>query len=156
MAKEVTTLFIRDTSIDVLVMKGMEVKKWASLPLEPGLASQGLIMDEAKVAERLKELFELAKVNAMGVIVGLSGIDSLYRLVSLPELPTAILPEAVKQEAGRIIPVPLDEVYLAYQPLPSSPGETRIFLAAFPRRKADALYRTLRQVLNCVLWTYLR
>jgi type IV pilus assembly protein PilM len=145
MAKEVTTLFIRDTSIDVLVMKGMEVKKWASLPLEPGLASQGLIMDEAKVAERLKELFELAKVNAMGVIVGLSGIDSLYRLVSLPELPTAILPEAVKQEAGRIIPVPLDEVYLAYQPLPSSPGETRIFLAAFPRRKADALYRTLRQ-----------
>jgi len=146
MAKEVTTLFIRDTAINVLVMKGMEVRKWASLPLEPGLASQGLITDEAKVAERIKQLFELAKVKATRVIAGLSGLNSLYRLISLPELPEAILPEAVKQEAKRVIPVPLDEVYLAYQSLPASPGEARIFLAAFPRQTADALYRTLRRV----------
>ena len=145
MAKKVTTLFIRDTAINLLVMKGMEVQKWASLPLEPGLFSQGLVHDEAQVADRLKELFKLASVTTTKVIVGLSGLNSLYRLLSLPELPEAILPEAVKQEARRVIPVPLDEVYLSYQSLPASPGETRIFLAAFPRNMADALYRTLRQ-----------
>jgi type IV pilus assembly protein PilM len=145
MAKKITTLFIRDTAINLLVMKGMEVQKWASLPLEPGLFSQGLVHDEAQVAERLKELFKLANVTTTRVIVGLSGLNSLYRLLSLPELPEAILPEAVKQEARRVIPAPLDEVYLSYQSLPASPGETRIFLAAFPRNMADALYRTLRQ-----------
>ena len=143
MAKTVTTLFIRDDAINLLEMKGKRIRKWASLPLEPGLVSQGLVVDEARVADRLKELFNLAEVTGRKVIAGLGGLNSLYRLISLPELPEAILPEAVKQEARRVIPVPLEEVYLSYQPLPASKGETRIFLATSPRNEADALYRTL-------------
>ncbi len=145
MAKKVKTLFISDDAVNLVVVEGRRIRKWASLPLEPGLVSQGLVVDEAQVADRLKELFKLIKENAGKVIAGLSGLNSLYRLISLPELPEAILPEAVKQEASRVIPVPLDEVYLSYQRIPASPGETRIFLAAFPRNVADALYRTLRQ-----------
>ena len=58
MAKKVITLFIRDTGINLLVMKGRQVEKWASLPLEPGLVSQGLIVDEAQVADKVKQLFK--------------------------------------------------------------------------------------------------
>ena len=145
MAKKVTTVFIRDTAVNLLVMKGMLVEKWASLPLEPGLVSQGLIQDEAEVASRVKELFKLEKVTTTKVIAGLSGLDSLYRMITLPEVPEAILAEAVKHEARRIIPVSLDQVYFSYQPIPAPRGETRVFLAAFPRNVADALLRTLRQ-----------
>jgi len=145
MARKVTTLFIRDTNINLLVMKGRRVEKWASLSLEPGLVSQGLILDEAQVASKVKELFKLERVTARKVTAGLSGFNTLYRMITLPELPEAILPEAVKHEARRAIPVPLDEVYLSYQPVPAPRGETRVFLAAFPRNVADALLRTLRQ-----------
>ena len=145
MAKKVTTLFIRDNSINLLVMKGKRVEKWASLLLEPGLVSQGFILDEARVAGRVKELFKLEKVTTRRVIAGLGGLDSLYRMITLPELPEAILPEAVKHEAGRVMPVSLDEVYLSYQLIPAPRGEERVFLAAFPRKMADALLRTLRQ-----------
>ena len=145
MAKKVTTLFISDDAANLLVVEGKRVKKWASLPLEPGLVSQGLILDEARVADELNKLFKVAKVRVTKVIAGLSGLNSLYRLISLPELPEAILPEAVKQEARRVIPVPLEEVYLSYQPLPAPPGETRIFLTAFPRNVTDALHRTLHR-----------
>jgi type IV pilus assembly protein PilM len=145
MAKKVTTIFISDDAVNLVVVEGKQVKKWASLPLEPGLVSQGLIVDEPRVADEVGKLFSLTKERVGKVIAGLSGINSLYRLISLPELPEAILPEAVKQEASRVIPVPLDEVYLSYQALPSPPGETRIFLAAFPRNVADALIRTLRR-----------
>jgi len=144
MAKKITTLFISDDAVNLLVADGKRVKKWASLPLEPGLVSQGVVIDEAQVAEKLKELFKVVKEGTGKVIAGLSGLNSLYRLVSLPELPEAIIPEAIKQEANRVIPVPLDEVYLSYQSLPSPPGETRVFLAAFPRNVADALHRTLK------------
>jgi type IV pilus assembly protein PilM len=58
MAKRVTTLFIRDTGINLLVMKGRQVEKWASLPLEPGLVSQGLVVDEDRVAEKVEQLFK--------------------------------------------------------------------------------------------------
>ena len=145
MARKVTTLFIRDNSITLLVMKGRRVEKWASLPLEPGLVSQGAVLDEIQVADRVKELFKLEGVTKRKVIVGLSGLNSLYRIITLPELPEAILFEALKREAGRVLPVPLDEVYLSYQPIPAPSGETRIFLAAFPRDIADALLRMMRQ-----------
>ncbi len=144
MAKKVTTIFIRDNAVNLLVMEGKRVEKWASLPLEPGLVSQGLILDETQIANKLKELFKLEKVTMGRVIAGLSGHNSVYRIITLPKLPEAVLPEAVKREARRVIPVPLEEVYLSYQPLPSGEGETRVFLAVFPRNIADALYRTLR------------
>jgi type IV pilus assembly protein PilM len=145
MAKRVTTLFIRDTGINLLVMKGMHVEKWASLPLEPGLVSQGIIVDEAQVADRIKQLFKETKIKTKKVITALSGHDSLYRIISLPEMPEAILPEAIRREAKRTIPTPLEEVYFSYQRLTSTTkGESRIFLVTFPRNLVDALVKTLR------------
>jgi len=146
MAKRVTTLFIRDTSITVLVMKGEQVEKWANLPLEPGLVSQGLIVDEEQVADKVKQIFKETGASTSKVITALSGDDSLYRIVTLPELPEAVLPEAIKREVKRTIPTPLEDIYYSYQHLPSPMrNESRIFLVAFPRNLADALVRTLRQ-----------
>jgi len=146
MAKRVTTLFIRDDSINLLVMKGEKVQKWASLPLEPGLVSQGLIVDEEQVADKVKQVFKETGAKAGKVIIALSGHDSLYRILTLPELPEAIIPEAIRREAKRTIPTPLEEVYFSYQHLPTlTKGESRVFLATFPRNPVDALVRTLRQ-----------
>ncbi|MEA1872794.1 MAG: pilus assembly protein PilM [Chloroflexota bacterium] len=145
MAKKVTTLFIRDTNINLLVMKGEKVEKWASLPLEPGLVSQGLVVDEEQVADKVRQIFKETGAKTDKVIIALSGHDSLYRIISLPELPEAIVPEAVRREAQRTIPTPLEEVYFSYQHLPSPRGECRVFLATFPRNLVDALVRTLRQ-----------
>ncbi|MBE9482663.1 MAG: pilus assembly protein PilM [Chloroflexi bacterium] len=145
MAKRVTTLFIRDDAVNLLVVEGKQIRKWASLPLEPGLVKQGLIVDEAQVADRVKELFKLEKASTDSVIVGLSGHNSLYRLITLPELPEAVIAEAIKHEARRVIPMPLDEVYLSYQLLPSPGGERRVFLAAYPRNITDALISTLQR-----------
>jgi len=146
MAKRITTLFIRDTSINLLVMKGNQIEKWASSPLEPGLVSQGLVVDEAQVADRVKQIFKETGATTNKVTIALSGHDSLYRIITLPDLPEAVLPEAVRREAQRTIPTPLDEVYFSYQRLPvQTKGENRIFLATFPRNLVDALIRTLRQ-----------
>jgi len=145
MAKKVTTLFVRDTGISLLVIKGGRIEKWASLPLQPGLVTQGLIADEAQVAARIEQVFEETKTKKKNVVTALSGHDSLYRIITLPELPDAVLPEAIRREARRTIPTPLEEVYYSYQRLPSSKGETRLFLVTFPRNSADALVRTLRR-----------
>jgi len=146
MAKRITTLFIRDTSINLLVMKGEQVEKWASLPLEAGLVSQGLIVEEEQVADKFKQIFKETGAKTSKVITALSGHDSLYRIITLPELPEAVLPEAIRREVKRTIPTPLEDVYYSYQRLPSlTRGESRIFLVTFPRNLVDALVRTLRQ-----------
>jgi type IV pilus assembly protein PilM len=145
MAKKVTTIFIRDDAINLLVMRGERVEKWATMPLEPGMVSQGLIVDEAQLVEKIRELFKLQKLGMGKVIAGISGHNSVYRIITLPELPEAVLPEAVKREAKRVIPVPLEEVYLSYQAITPTKGVTMVFLAAFPRNIADTLYQTLHR-----------
>ena len=52
----------------------------------------------------------------------------MYRVLSLPPLPDSLLGEAVRREAGRVLPVSINELYLAYQRIPSGPTETRVFV----------------------------
>lgn len=144
MAKQVTTLFIEDTAIRLLVGKGKQAEKWASMPLEPGLVKHGLIQDNAKVAEKIKELFKYTKISSRKVALGLSEPGSLYRIVTLPKLPDAILPEAIKREAERVIPLSLDEVYLIHQVISTKDQEMTLFLAAVSRNAVDNAVKTLQ------------
>ena len=145
MAKKVVTLYINDTSLRLLVARGNRVKKWATLPLESGLIRDGVVVDEAKVAAKIKELFKTKRVSPKKVITGMSGLNSLSQLITLPHLPEAMLAEAVMREAERVLPVPLDELYISWQIIPASGEETLVFLAALHRQTVDAMVKTLRQ-----------
>jgi len=165
MAERVMALYFEDTGIALLVARGRKVERWANVSLEPGLVSGGVIVDEARVADKVRELFitiKRTKSEVHGIkkitqpvadlfgggrgklIVGLSGRDSLYRVLSLPVLSDAVLAEAVRHEAGRVLPVALDQLNLAYQRIPGLPTETRVFVAAFPKKATDVLLSTLR------------
>ena len=115
MAKKVVTLYIDDTSIRLLVAKGNDIKKCATMLLEPGLVSGGVITDETEAAEKIKELLKTQKVGGGKVICGLSGLHCMYRMTSLPKLPETTLAESIRWEAERLMPVPLDELYLSWQ-----------------------------------------
>jgi type IV pilus assembly protein PilM len=145
MAKRKVSLYIEDTEIKLLVTKGNQVEKWASLMLDAGLVSEGVILDEKRVAESIKQLFKLQKVTNTKVTVGISGLNSVFRVVSIPEVPRNLLPEAVSNEASRVLPMPLSHVYYSYQPIPSTKGEIRLFLAAYPRNSTDILLSTIRK-----------
>lgn len=138
-------LYIEDQEIKILTTKGRIVEKWASLTLEPGLVSEGVIINEDAVAGKIKEILELQKIKETRVIAALSGLNSIFRILTLPELPSSLVNEAVYNEANRVIPLPLDQVHLGYQVIDSSPGETRIFVVAFPRASLEALTSTLRK-----------
>ena len=163
MAERVMSLFFEDNNIRILVAKDKKVERWANMPLEPGLVSGGVIVNEGQVAKKIRELLTVVqhvKTETSGIkkltesltetfagkgkiVVGLSGRDSLYRVLSLPPLPDSLLPEAVRREAGRVLPVSINELYLAYQRIPSGPTETRVFVVGFPRKNTDVLINAL-------------
>lgn len=146
MAKKIVTLYIDDTGIRLLVCKGKHVISWAELPLQPGQIEGGIITEEEEVVAQLKQLLKDQKIKGKKVIVGLSGLNCLTRPVVLPQLPKAMLDEAVIREAKRLLPVPPEQLYITWQLLPSPEGKTHIFLVAIPRRNADALLGMLRKV----------
>jgi len=163
MAERVMSIYFEDNNIRILVANGKKVERWANMPLAPGLVSGGVIVDEGQVSKKIRELLEVVqhvKPETSGIqkltesltetfagkgkiVVGLSGRDSLYRVLSLPPLPDSLLGEAVRREAGRVLPVSINELYLAYQRIPSGPTETRVFVAGFPRKNTDVLIDAL-------------
>ncbi|MEE8619412.1 MAG: pilus assembly protein PilM, partial [Dehalococcoidales bacterium] len=145
MTKRVTTLYIDDANIRLLVATGKRVKKWADLPLEPGLIKGAVIIKEAEVAAKIKQLLKDHKVKAKKIIVGMSGFRCLTRPITLPQLPKAMLEEAVIREAGRTLPVPLEEFYVLWETLPAPPDKIQVFLAAIPCKTADALHKMLHR-----------
>ena len=145
MAKNVVTLYIDDTSIRLLVAHGNRIKKWADLPLEPGLVKNNVVVEEAEVAAKIKQLFKAQKVKAEKVILGLSGLHCLSRPIILPQLPKVMLAEAVKREAKRVLPVPLEQLYLSWQTIPAPEGKMQVFMVAIPCNTADVLIKVLHQ-----------
>ena len=94
MAEKVTTLYFKDTGIKLLIARGKKAEQWASVSLEPGLVVGGVIVNETKVADKIREIFSTVKhsfindlISGKGkLIVGIGGRDSLYRVISLPVL----------------------------------------------------------------------
>ena len=145
MAQKIVTLYVDDDSLRLMVSQGKQIKEWAELPLEPGLVENTVVIKEAEVAAKIKQLFKTQNVTSKKVILGMSGLHCLSRPITLPQLPREMLEEAVKREAKRVLPVPLEQLYLSQRIIPSAEGKMQVYLAAIPCNTADALLKTLRQ-----------
>jgi len=143
MASNTTSIYIDDTSIRLMVTRGKRITKLADVPLDTGLSNITTAETEAELAARIKNLFKSNKIGDRKVILGLSGLHCLTRPVSLPELPRAMLDEAITREARRVLPVPLEQLYISWQTISVSEGKIQAFMVAIPRQIADTLIRVL-------------
>jgi type IV pilus assembly protein PilM len=144
MWNKTVTLYIDDTSLRLLVMQGQRVKKWAAVKLEPGLIVDSVVIQEEEVGARIKQLLKNQKVKTKKVVLGFSGLHSLTRPATLPKLPKSMLAEAVVREARRVLPVPLDQLYLSWQTIPGHKERSQVFMVAIPRKTADSLVKSLK------------
>jgi type IV pilus assembly protein PilM len=138
------SLFIDETSLRLLVTNGQKVKKWAEVELEPGLIKDSVVVNEAEVGARIANLLKSQQVKTRKISLGISGLHSLTRPANLPQLPKSMLPEAVAREARRVLPVPLDQLYLSWSVIPGHKGRTPVYIAAIPRNTVDSIMRTLK------------
>ena len=139
------TLEIEDTSIKMMAVRGRRVETAMSLPLEPGLVHDGVVIDTASVSRRIAELLSAQGIKEKKVVVSISGIHSIYRTVNIPKLPKNLLNEAALREAERAMPVPLNELYTSWQAISVSDIETTLCIVGLPRNTVDAMLDTLRQ-----------
>jgi hypothetical protein len=143
MASNTVTLYIDDTHVRVMVNRGRRISRVADLALETSLAAIDSKEKEIELGRKIHRLLRVNKISQRKVILGVSGLHCLTRPVVLPELPKAMIGEAVIREARRVLPMSLEQLYLSSQVLAVTGGKTDIFLAALPRQMADMVIRII-------------
>ena len=145
MLKKIVTLYIDDTNLRLLVTGGKKVKKCADMPLETGIVKSNVVIDEEKLAESIKHLFKTNKVRTKKVIIGISALHCLSRPATIPQLPSAMIAEAITREAKRVLPMPVEQLYLSWQIISSTSENIQVFLVGIPRRTADSIVSAIRK-----------
>jgi type IV pilus assembly protein PilM len=145
MAKNTTTLYVSDTGIRLMVTRGKRIAKLAYMPLDINLSEINNEAREDDLVNKIKLLFKSNHIGVRKIILGISGLHCLTRPVSLPELPKTMVEEAITREARRVLPVPLDQLYISWQIVATFEGKIQVFVVAIPKYIADTLVRILNK-----------
>lgn len=86
----------------------------ASRPMPPGLIQDDQVVDPAGLAEEIKALFDEAGIKKRFAVTAVSNRQAITRNIHVPKMTLQELDEAIKWEAERYIPFPIDEVVLDY------------------------------------------
>jgi Tfp pilus assembly protein PilN len=137
-------LNISSHNIKVLSLKGRQVKKWASADLTGGLVRDGLILQPQAVGEAINSLFKSTGIPRDNVITSIAGLSFTYRFINLPRMKPSLLEEAILRAAKKEISLPIDELYVSWQPIPGKGDEQSFFVLGVPRNMVDATVQTLK------------
>ncbi len=145
MAAKTTTLYISEVSMRLMVTRGKRIIKLADMPLDTSLSEIDTPEKEAQTAEKIRYLFKSNRIGTKKIILGLSGLHCLTRPIALPELPKAMLEEAVTREARRVLPVPVEQLYISWQTVSLAGTKLQVFMVAMPRHIADTAINIVSQ-----------
>jgi type IV pilus assembly protein PilM len=145
-SQETVTVNIEERSLRLLTAKGGEVQKWGQMPLEPGLIENGLIRNPAQVSLAIDSLFREQKASKKGVITSLTviGLGSTSQIFDLPKMRPSQLEEAINREARRVMPVPVEELYLSHQVIGEEGDMQQVYVLGAPRDLVDAHVNALQ------------
>lgn len=83
-------------------------------PMPPGLIQDDQVVDPAGLAAEIKSLLSDAGISHRSVVTAVSNRQAITRNIQLPRMTLQELDEAIKWEAERYIPFPIEEVVLDY------------------------------------------
>ncbi|MBN1160480.1 MAG: pilus assembly protein PilM [Dehalococcoidales bacterium] len=137
-------LNISSHDIKILSLKGRKVVTWASADLADGLVQDGLILQPQGVGEAINRLFKSTGIPRNNVIISIAGLSFTYRFITLPKMKSKLITEAILRAAKKEISLPLDELYVSWQPMPSKGEEQDYFIIGVPRNLVDAAVQSLK------------
>lgn len=110
-------------------IKIIELKKENNLPVfvnyaisyDSGslLQSQGLELLDGQAKDVLEKVLKGGDFDTKNAVVGIPGFFSLIFFIELPEMPEAEIEQAVRFEAAKYIPTPIEEVSLGWETIGS-------------------------------------
>jgi type IV pilus assembly protein PilM len=104
-------------------------------PTPPGTIQDGQVIEPAAIAAEIRAGMAEAKIKQKYVVTSVANQAAITRIISVPKMSLKELDEAIKWEAERYIPFPIDEVVLDYDALDNPDdiapdGQMEVMIAA--------------------------
>jgi type IV pilus assembly protein PilM len=106
-------------------IKIVELKKENNVPVllnyalscnsDSVLQSNSLEILDGQAAEILQEVLKKGKFRTKRAVIGISGFSALVTFLEIPEMPASEIEKAIRFEATRLIPSPIDEVNFGWE-----------------------------------------
>lgn len=116
-------------------------------PVPPRTIENGVIMNKPAVASAIRRLLESSKINGSQVYLAAGGPNLILRWIEMPAMAEEDLLEAIKFEARKYLPFPVEHAVLDCQILNKKNNNTderlRVLLIAAPRTLVDSRYETV-------------
>jgi type IV pilus assembly protein PilM len=138
------TLDFDGRDVRLLVVKGRQVRTWATLTVPRELMHQGLINEPREMAKILARFMAKQDVGRSKVITSVTGYRSVTRIFRLPDVKPNLLDETVRRKAKQEMPLPIDETYLSWELVNAENNHMRVFALAVPRIIIDRQVETLK------------
>jgi len=139
-AKTVTGLYIGDNSVECAVLKGtLKAPKLIKFGRTHIYPEGGPEKDKEKtskdhyIVDAVRRVFKENNIKPLNVVFGLSSGDAMVRYFKMPKIPKNEWDSAVNFEAGRYIPLPMEQVtsdFQVFQASSSSEDMDVVFTAA--------------------------
>ncbi|NQT72666.1 MAG: pilus assembly protein PilM [Chloroflexi bacterium] len=142
-AKKTVTLNIEASSVRGLILNGKTIELWESVPLEPGIVRDGIVLEQETLGQRIDSLFNRMNAPRDKTIISLTGLHSTFRILSLPRVKPDQMDGAVRRAARKEMPLPIDELYLSWQPLQIKNNKQEVFVLGVPREAIDVTMQAL-------------
>lgn len=116
---EAIGLEIGSANIKMVELSGTppSLKNLSIRPTPPGVIQEGSITEPGALTDLIKEMLAEMRTRKRYVVTAASNLAVITRTLQVPKMPIKQMEEAVRWEAERYIPFPIDEVVLDYAPL---------------------------------------
>lgn len=108
---------------------------------DPKAKDNGVIVDYEAIAQAAEELFKskiIGDITTRRVCFTVPASRTFSRVIKLPRLSSKELADAVRMEAEQYIPVPIDDLYIDYDPISRTDKEVELMAVAIPKKLIDS------------------
>ena len=148
-------LDISDLSLKIIKLKKrgnfFDLASWGETQIKAGIIKNGKVKDENALAKIIKTALikvEGEKLKTKYVVASLPEEKAFLQVIQMPKMPIEDLKSAVIYEAENYIPMPIDQVYLDSQVIPSGNNDLDtidVLIAALPKKIVDPYISCLKK-----------
>ncbi len=135
--------------------RGLELRRFGVAATPPGSVESGVILDRSAVARAAVTVLRGAGIRSKRAVVSVTGQNVLARVLRLPPIPQDEVKQAIRWEAERHLPFPVDDAVIDVQTVrevtDNGQRQLEVLLAAAPEALVLTHIQTLEDARLTVL-----